>query len=67
MKVKYISLKLNKMRKLNYFLLVSILFLLSSCEVVGGIFKAGVWTGIIAVAIVLGLIIYFVTRGGRRS
>ncbi|GEP91718.1 hypothetical protein CTE07_33630 [Chitinophaga terrae (ex Kim and Jung 2007)] len=67
MKVKYISLKLNKMRKLNYFLLVSILFLLSSCEVVGGIFKAGVWTGIIAVAIVLGLIIYFVTRGGRRG
>ncbi|MDQ0107566.1 hypothetical protein SAMN05660909_03812 [Chitinophaga terrae (ex Kim and Jung 2007)] len=55
------------MRKLNYFLLVSILFLLSSCEVVGGIFKAGVWTGIIAVAIVLGLIIYFVTRGGRRG
>jgi hypothetical protein len=26
---------------------------LTGCEVIGGIFKAGVWTGVIAIAIVL--------------
>lgn len=40
---------------------------LSSCEIVGGIFKAGVWTGLILVALVLGLIIFLFTRGGRKD
>ncbi|HLK30931.1 MAG TPA: hypothetical protein VKT28_20305 [Puia sp.] len=42
-------------------------FFLSSCEVIGGIFKAGVWTGILIVAAIIGLIIYFVTRSGNKS
>jgi len=41
--------------------------LLSSCEVIGGIFKAGVWTGILAVAVVVGLIIFLISRGGKRG
>lgn len=40
---------------------------LSSCEIVGGIFKAGVWTGLFIVALVLGLIIFLLTRGGRKD
>ena len=36
---------------------------LSSCEAIAGIFKAGMWTGIIAVVAVVGLIVYFVSRG----
>jgi hypothetical protein len=55
------------MQKVNFFLLAVLIIFLSSCEVIGGIFKAGVWTGIIAVAIVLGLIIFLVTRGGKRN
>lgn len=35
-----------------------LLFTLSSCEAIGAIFKAGVWTGIFVVAIVIALIIF---------
>lgn len=35
----------------------------SSCEVVGGIFKAGFWTAIIVIVLVVGLIIWLVGRG----
>jgi hypothetical protein len=40
--------------------------LLSSCAVVGGIFKAGVWTGIILVAAVVALILYLVSRSQNK-
>jgi hypothetical protein len=43
--------------------LVLIAVLLSSgCEVVGGIFKAGVWVGVIMVAVVVGLILLLVSK-----
>jgi len=38
---------------------------LSSCEVVGGIFKAGMWVGILVVVVVDGLILWLVGRGRR--
>jgi hypothetical protein len=53
------------MRKhlLVIFLLFS--FLLDSCAVVGGIFKAGVWVGMLIVLFVIGLIIWLLTRSGK--
>jgi len=52
------------------FPLVLIAFLcttLSSCELVEGIFKAGVWSGIIIVVIVVALIIWILSKvfGGK--
>ena len=38
---------------------------LSSCEVIGGIFKAGFWTAIIIVVVVIALILWLVGRGRR--
>ena len=40
---------------------------LSSCELIEGIFKAGVWTGVIIVAVILALIIWLISKvfGGR--
>jgi len=38
---------------------------LQSCEVIGGIFKAGMWTGIIVVVLVVALIIWLISRAGR--
>ena len=41
---------------------------LSSCSLVEGIFKAGLWSGIIVVVIVLALIIWVISKvfgGGR--
>ena len=40
---------------------------LSSCELIGGIFKAGVWSGVIIVVVVLALIIWLISKvfGGK--
>jgi hypothetical protein len=61
----FISPNNYRMKQLTYSMLALITVTLTSCEVIGGIFKAGVWTGIIAVAIVIGLIIFLVTRGRK--
>jgi hypothetical protein len=34
----------------------------SGCELVGDIFQAGVWVGVIMVAVVVGLILLLVTK-----
>ena len=54
----------------RYFPLAFIAFLvttLSSCQAIGDIFKAGMWTGIIIVVLVIGLIIWLISKifGGR--
>jgi len=36
----------------HIFLIVLLAFIASGCQVVGGIFKAGFWTGIVLVAII---------------
>lgn len=33
-----------------------------SCAVVGGIFKAGVWVGVLAVVVVIAIIIFIITK-----
>lgn len=48
--------------------LIILMVLLAGCEVIGGIFKAGVWTGILLVALVLGAIIFIIakmSKGGK--
>jgi cytosine/uracil/thiamine/allantoin permease len=60
-------LKTNIMKYLQSFLLVFAVTLLNSCSVVEGIFKAGMWWGIILVVGVVGLIIYLITRGGSKK
>jgi len=37
-------------------------FTLSACEAIGSIFKAGVWTGLILVAIVIAIVIWLISR-----
>ncbi|WP_165825422.1 hypothetical protein [Pedobacter yonginense] len=47
------------------FPLVLIAFLcstLSSCELIGGIFKAGVWVGVIVVVVVVALLIWILAK-----
>jgi hypothetical protein len=43
-------------------LLLAMATLISSCQAVSAIFKAGVWVGVLGVVLVVGLIIYFITR-----
>jgi hypothetical protein len=53
------------MKKLTALLLVLFIQALASCEIVGGIFKAGMYWGIFLVVIVVVGIIYLVTRGRK--
>ena len=41
--------------------------MLSGCTVIGGIFKAGVWSGILIVVVVIVLIIWLVSKMGKRG
>lgn len=45
--------------------LFAMLSSLSSCELAGGIFKAGMWVGILVVVVVIALIIWLVGRGRK--
>lgn len=42
--------------------LLPLLLTLPGCEIIGGIFRAGVWVGIILVLLVVGLIVWLLTR-----
>jgi len=53
------------MRSILFFLLALITVSLSSCELVGDIFQAGVWVGVLIVVGIIGLIVYLVSRGKR--
>jgi hypothetical protein len=50
------------MQRLNFALLALLMFSLSSCELIGDIFKAGVWTGLLLVAAVIALVIWLISR-----
>ncbi|PWJ58429.1 hypothetical protein CLV98_104288 [Dyadobacter jejuensis] len=54
--------------QINLLILFFLSLALSSCEFVGTIFKGGVWTGVIMVVAVLGLILWLVAKffgGGK--
>jgi hypothetical protein len=55
----------NDMQRLNYLILAVLASSLTSCELVGDIFKAGVWTGLLLVAVVIALVIWLITRFRR--
>jgi hypothetical protein len=41
-----------------YFCLCLLGFSMSGCEVIGDIFKAGIWVGIVGVVLVVGLVLF---------
>jgi hypothetical protein len=43
------------------------MFMLSSCEVIGDIFSAGVYTGMFVVVFVIVIIIFIVIKLGKRG
>lgn len=58
---------LNLMRKLYSLTAIFVITLLSSCELIGDIFKAGAYTGIIIVVIIVALIIWLFSKFRSRS
>jgi hypothetical protein len=55
--------KLKFANLLPVFLLIAIT--LSSCEAIAGIFKAGLWVGIIGVVIVIAIILWLVGKARK--
>ena len=56
------------MKKYSFLPLLALLVTISSCQIIGDIFKAGVWSGVILVVVVVGLIIFILARvlgGGK--
>jgi hypothetical protein len=53
------------MKKTGLYIVIMCLFI-TSCSVVGGIFKAGMVWGIILVVLVIAAIIALITRGGKK-
>lgn len=56
-----------KIKLFSYGSLFLLLTLFSGCSVIGDIFKAGVWSGIIVVVLVVVLIIYLVGKMGKKG
>lgn len=55
------------MKKLQILSIAAIILSLSSCQIIGDIFKAGVGVGVFLVVAVIGLVIFLIARvGGRR-
>ncbi|MFT3936668.1 MAG: hypothetical protein QM726_23790 [Chitinophagaceae bacterium] len=48
-------------------LLVFLSATLTSCEAIAGIFKAGVWVGVLLVVGIIALIIFIVSRMGNKN
>ena len=48
-------------------LLLNLLFFLPGCAVAGGIFKAGIWVGVLIVAAVVGLILFLINKGSNKN
>jgi hypothetical protein len=57
---------MRKYGLINYLLLL-LLPAFNSCQVIGDIFKAGVWSGVLLVVLVVGLIIFIITRLTNRN
>ncbi|MES2372891.1 MAG: phosphatidate cytidylyltransferase [Bacteroidota bacterium] len=43
-----------------------VVMFLPGCSAIAGIFKAGMWSGIILVALVLLIIVFLFSRGGKK-
>lgn len=53
------------MKNMIPFMFVLLVTFLSGCEVIGGIFKAGVWVGVLIVAAIVGLILFLIGKSKK--
>jgi hypothetical protein len=56
------------MKKINlYLMMIALMPVLSSCDLIGGIFKAGMVWGIFLVVAIVAAIIWLITRGRGKN
>jgi hypothetical protein len=54
-----------KLNSVMMILLVAIVTTLSSCEVIGDIFQAGMWVGVIVVVLIIALVLWLINKVRR--
>lgn len=58
------------MNKINFKTMLPPMLLLitalSSCEAIAGIFKAGVWFGVIGVVVIIVIIFWLISKAGKK-
>lgn len=47
------------------FLLLFVMTFLAGCEMIGDIFQAGIWVGVIVVVAIVGLILWLIGKGRK--
>jgi hypothetical protein len=55
------------MKRNLYLPILLLMVLLNSCTVVAGIFKAGVWVGVLIVVAIIALVIFIVSKASGGS
>lgn len=55
------------MRKFIAFCMIAMLLTLTSCDIIGDIFSAGIYTGIFIVILVIVIIVWIVIKLGKRG
>ena len=50
---------------LSFLLIMSVM--LSGCEVIGGIFKAGMWTATIIIVLIIAIVIWIISKMSGRN
>ena len=58
---------MNKANILTAAALILSGMLFSGCQAIGEIFKAGMWSGILIVIFVVALVLYFISKAGKKS
>ncbi|MEP7230664.1 MAG: hypothetical protein ABI691_10460 [Ginsengibacter sp.] len=47
------------------FLMLAIAVTFSSCEAIAGIFKAGVWVGVVIVVVIIALVLWLISKAKK--
>ena len=57
---------MKKIITLKYLILFFLIIFLQSCQAIGDVFKAGMWSGIVIVVLIIGVILYLISKGNKR-
>jgi hypothetical protein len=60
-----VEMDTSNARVLTWFAVLVLCFQLTACELAKGIFKAGIWVGVLGVVVVLALVGWGISRLGR--
>ena len=52
---------------LNFLILSFLIVFSQSCQAIGDVFKAGMWSGIVIVVLIIGVVLYLISKGNKRA